>query len=280
MSQVQPSTIRQLFAMHLLLALAPLGLGVMPINYWTLPIAWSLGSVPFSQIMLLSIWVGMTKSRRPIIKFVLAASWGIFLALVLAWPQVLMTAGAQFREFESAFLNFLCVLLILLAFTSSLLASATRLTGTIDISQETEFPPVVSRFRFSLLALLAFATAIALLFGLVRISRANIATAGLAATIMEFTLGAVVFSLNTLVAVWATMGPRHVGRRLGVLFLVSVMLGGSFAIGTYSSYSTEPWWLIVSFPLVIIVPMAIVALTLLSLRRLGFRLVPPKPRVS
>lgn len=280
MSQVQPSAIRQLVALHLLLALAPLGMGVIPISYWTLPLAWCLESMPISQVMLLSIWVGMIKTRRLFLKLILAGSGATFLAFWLAWAQVLIAAWAPFEAFGPAFLNFVCVLLVLLAVTSLVLAGASRLIGMILIPQDSDTPPAEPQYRFSLFTLLAFATATAVLLGLVRISRVNTASFGTAATFMEFTLGAVVYSLNTLVAVWAALGPGHVGRRLGVVFLLSVVLGYCFAIGTYSSFSTEPWWLFVSFPLVIIVPTAIVALTLLYLRGLGFRLIPPQPDVS
>jgi hypothetical protein len=263
-------------AVHLLLAMVPLGMGFMPIDYRTLPIVLGLASIPFSQIMLLSIWVGMIATGKLLQKAFITAIAGAFLACWCAWGEVMMSTDASVGATVSVFLRIFCVFLLLLAILSAVMAGMSRLVGTIRLPHSSDLPLAEPRFRFSLFTLLAVATTSALILGLVRASRDTVGSQDIMASVVELTLGAIIFALNTLVAIWATLGSGHVGRRLCLVFFVSVLLGFSFAIGTGMSSFGEPWWLFLSFPLVVIVPTTIVALSLLYLRRLGFRLVPPQ----
>jgi hypothetical protein len=137
-------------------------------------------------------------------------------------------------------------------------------------------PVAEPRFHFSLLTLLAISTVLALLLGLVRMSRMREPAEMETEHVVDYLLALVIYGLNTLATIWATLGLGRVKRRLSLVLFIAVMLGFSFAIGVGNSPLSEPWWLFISLPVVVVLPTTIVALSLLYLRRLGFRLVPPQ----
>ncbi len=147
--------------------------------------------------------------------------------------------------------------------------------GTIRFTKDTDLPSTEPRFHYSLFALLAVSTATALVLGLVRMSRAEIAS-DLSQTVVYTLLVIVVFALNMLAIIWATLGKGHVKPRLLAVFLVSIILGFSISVSASQSPFSEPWWLFFFGPLIVVIPTAIVACTLLWMRRIGFRLVAPR----
>lgn len=168
----------------------------------------------------------------------------------------------------------LAVMLGIVAVLSAVMAGTSRLLGTIRFTKDTDLPSTEPRFHYSLFALLAVSTATALVLGLVRMSRVEIASDQ--SQTVSILLAIVVFALNMLAIIWATLGAGHVKRRLSGVFVIAILLGLSMAIAVGNSPYSQPWWLFISTSLIVLVPTSITALTLLYLRRLGFRLIAPQ----
>lgn len=279
MSSSQRGSFLGLIAVHSVLAIAPLMAALLFRDFpdlRLLPIIWALYSIPFSQIMLLSVWVGMVSFGNFLPRVLLAA---IATALLAAW----ITAGRVYGPAnppESTATHFFQVFALLLAITavlSAAVAGTSRLVGTISFTRDTS-DTTEPRFHFSVFALLVVLTATALVLGLVRASR--IATASGQSETVSYMLAVVVFALNMLTTIWATLGAGHVKRRLLAVFLVSIVLGFSMYVGVGNSPHLEPWWLFASGSLIVVVPTAIVACTLLWLRWIGYRLVAPQTKLG
>ncbi len=272
MSRARPSAICPLVAVHLVLATAPVGAAVLLSDFndvRMLPFIWALSSIPFSQLMLLSIWVGMAAGRvLPKILLVILAT-----ALLVVWITFGQVLGSTEPppSLVSIFVLNLAIMLGIVAVLSVAMAGTSRLVGTIRFANDTDLPANEPRLHYSLFALLAISTATALVLGLVRLSRMEIESEQ--SQTAEYLLAVVVFALNMLTTIWATFGKGHVKRRLLAVFLVSICLGFSMWVGAGNSPFSEPWWLFCSGALIVVVPTAVVACTLLWLRGIGFRLV-------
>ncbi len=265
-----PTALKVLVSAHLVLAVAPLGGAFLPFDIRTLPIIWVLASIPISQVMLLSTWLGMAEGK--ILRKLAAAAVAIsFLSIWLVLGQGLMSTEVTLNLILSAYWKSLGMLLVFLAILSAVMAGASRLAGVIRFANDANLLSAETRFKYSLFALLTVTTAAALILGLVRVSRANIADDGMVA---QTALGIVVFVTNMLATIWATLGTGHVVRRLLAVYFVSIVLGISLAIGSGNSLETGPWWLFASMSLIVVVPTTIVAVTLLVLRAQGYRLLP------
>jgi hypothetical protein len=201
-----------------------------------------------------------------------------FLAVWHAAAQVLMAPSQTFAVAVLDYLQNFVMIGLLATLLSLALFGVSRLIGTIRPPEEGDLPLAEPRFHFSLLALLAIATSLAVLLGLVRITRTTVRSGGEGEGAADYLLVIVVYGLNTLATLWATLGPGHVWRRLGVVLFVSVLLGLCFAVAMGNSPEMGGWWFFLSHSVVVVVPSVIVALTLLYLRRLGFRWIPLSAR--
>jgi len=270
MSQLQSSKLYALVAVHVVLAIAPLGEALVPSGKWTLPLLWSLASIPLSQLMLLSAWLGMTRGNT-IRRIVIAVLATLYIAFWPSLGEFLRLAEVFRRPLPSINLQFTWIMLLFLASLSAVMMGARRFVGTIHFASRSDARCGELHSQYSLIALLAVTTATALILGLVRGSR----TGGVdGVTIAQYLLAVVVFVVNILATIWATLGAGHVVRRIAAVYCVSLMLGLSWANGAGYSLDTKPWWLFPLSSLILIVPTTIVVVTLLVIRSLGYRLLP------
>jgi len=168
-------------------------------------------------------------------------------------------------------------MLVFLAILSAVTAGASRFVGTIHFASKTDTHCGEARSQYSLIALFAVTTATALILGLVRGSR----TGGVdGVTIAHYSLAVVVFVVNILATIWATLGTGNVVRRIAAVFFISLMLGLSWANGAGYSLDTKPWWLFPLSSLILVVPTTIILATLLVIRNLGYRLLSQHELVS
>ncbi len=257
---------KRVIAAHCLLGVAPAFMPLVVADIRYLPILWSLTSVTVSQLMLVSVYLGMTAGKASN-KLLAAATAATYLAIWPAIGEYFTLTERSAVSFGVSYLRFLGADAAALVILALLLAGAGRILGYIQLSP----PAVVSpqpRLQFSLLALLVTMSAVALLIGLVRASRLVGPTSFAG---FHYLLTAVVFAINTLAAVWATLGYGAVTWRLITVLLVSATLG--ISIGVAGSLDTIRWWLLASSSLLTLLPTAILAFTLLCFRGLGFRLV-------
>ncbi len=282
MTSTQRKAVRGLVAVHLVLATAPLGAELLGdfIDLRMVPLKWVLSStlIPFSQIMLLSIWVGMAATARKLPKILLAILATAFIAVWVTSGEVLGSTKPPI-SMVSLYFGHLAIMLGIFAVLSAVMVGTSLLVGTIRFTKDTDLPSAEPRFRNSLFALLVVSTATALVLGLVHMSRVESESNPFpAAAGMSLLLGMVVFALNMLTTIWATLGAGHVKRRLLAAFLISLILGISMSVGTGRSLFSELWWSFVSDSLSVVLLAAVMACTLLWIRRIGFRLVPARAK--
>lgn len=270
MLQAWSSTFYILVGVHLVVAIAPLGMAFVPFDIQTLPIIWGLASIPIAQVMLMSTWIGMTTGN--LIRKMASSTLAIlYISFWSALGQVFMSSEATTDLIIPVYLQNTAFLLVFLAVLSMGLAGASRLVGSIRFAKEADLQLANPQFRYSLASLLALTTTTSLILGLVRASNAS-ANDGLMVAL--YLLAIVVFAVNILATIWATLGDGRVVRRLFAVFFVSAALGISIAIGAGNSLETGPLWLFASHSLIVVVPTSIVAITLLVTRTLGCRLLP------
>ncbi len=261
-----------LVAVHLLLAILPLGIAFIPFDSQMLPLMWALSSLPFSQLMLLSMWLGMTPGKL----FPKAILASLAVSYLVIWPaagSVLMSSEASVASFFPEYLRIVLSVLPMLAILSVVMVSASFLVGSICYRKDRDRLLMNPRIQFSLFAILALCTIICVLLGLVRLSRENSASENSPIVVVQMLLVVVVFALNLLATIWATLGTGRVMYRLAIVYVLAVLLGFSMAVGAGQSPFSEPWWLFAGSSLIVLVPTTVVALTLLYVRKLGFRLV-------
>ena len=280
MTGTQRQAVRGLIAVHLVLATAPLGAELLGDFYdlRMVPLKWVLSStlIPFSQIMLLSIWVGMAATPRRLPKILLAILATAFIAVWVTSGEVLGSTKPPI-SMVSLYFGHLAIMLGIFAVLSAVMVGTSLLVGTIRFTKDTDLPSAEPRFRNSLFALLVVSTAPALVLGLVYMSRVESESNSFPAVGgVSLLLTMVVFALNMLTTIWATLGAGHVKRRLLAVFLVSIILGISMSVGTGRSLFSERWWSFVSDSLLVVLLTALMACTLLWIRRIGFRLVAPR----
>jgi len=270
MHQILTSKFNAIVVVHLAIAVAPLGMAFVPPDIRTLPVLWGLASIPLSQIMLLSVWLGMTRGSA-ICRIAIAILAVLYITIWPSLGEILMRDEETPNPMPSVYWQYTGVMLVFLAVLSAVMAGAKRVVGFICFTSKADALSTETRSQYSLFTLLAMTTATAMILGLVRSSQTSSADGII---IAQYLLAIVVLVVNVVVTVWATLGTGHVVRRLVLVFLVSTMLGLALAIGAGNSLDTGPWWLLTASSLILVVPTTIVAVTLLVIRTLGYRLQP------
>jgi hypothetical protein len=255
-------------AVHaVVLALAQLGVGFVPLGISTVWLVWAVASVALSQVILLSVYVGMLPGN--ILKKLLIALVGI------AYIAACQTMGAGLRggmtspfSFGSLCLPFVGMDTGTFLFFAVLLACARKMIGAIRILEGPDPALLHTRPQFSLLALLLATSLACLVLGLVRSVRM---AESHVTTLAHYLLFAVAFGGNVVATVWSTLAVGSIRWKLTVVVAVSLMLG--LALGVSFRHDTVGWSLLAFTPLVTLIPTAIVGATLLCIRSLGFRLI-------
>jgi len=263
------SHIKIIFLVHFVLALAPIGMRFAPPNVSALPVIWALASVNVAQLMLLSIYVaifaGDTRYR------LLVATLGvIYIGICQVIGQLGMDSGTPLISLGGAYLRYVGADAGIFVVLTGVLVRARKAVGSIRRVRVIPPRPVATRPQFSLLTILLVLSMTALVMGLVRSSRMADEPGHTIAYVVQYVLFAIVFGTNIVATVWATLGTGSIPGKLTIVFAVSGILG--LSIGVSARHDTIGWWLLASSPLLTLIPTVIVALTLLSLRPLGFRL--------
>ena len=100
------SRVKSVLAVHFVLALAPLGMPLVPLDMRFLSMLWVLASVPLSQLMLLSIYLGMTVGKLKN-KFLVATAAVLFLGIWPAMGEYLMATDRSTASFGTSYLRLL-----------------------------------------------------------------------------------------------------------------------------------------------------------------------------
>ncbi len=263
------SYLKTILVVHAVLAIAPFGIRFVPPHVSALPVIWALASITLSQLMLLAIYLGMFADRtRNRLGFVAVGI--VYLGACQVISQQAMDASTPIVSIAGAYLGYVGMDAGILFVITGVLACTRRVTGSVRRMREIPPNPVNTRPQYSLLALLLVLSLAALVMGLVRSSRMADEPSNAAAMVVQYVLFATVFSTNIVATVWATLGIGSVPRKLTAVVAVSVILGLSLGVG--ARHDAIGWWLLAWSSLMTLIPTAIIASTLLSLRPLGFRL--------
>ncbi len=263
------------FAVHVALALAPLGMAFVPLTVAALPLLWLVALIPLSQIVLLSVWLVLTP-RFGVRKIIATMGVLSFLAIWRTIAEYVVSTGStsigwSFLATVYMYLAFLLFLCLVMAGLRRKVGTIGRIAGPIaDEGESTSHGP----FQYSLFALLVVSSTVALILSLVQTSRLPDGPDSMVVIAASVALMFLVFAINMLTAIWAALGAGRPSRRLVVVFFVSIVLGLTLASAMSHDQSGLGWWFFVSSSLTWAAPTVIVVLSLLFFRRRGYRLAP------
>jgi hypothetical protein len=275
-----PRNLYVFFAVQVVLAVVP----VWSIKWYpSLPdgILFFLTSIQPSQIMLLSIWLGLTPgfNVRKIAAAIMATCFLVVVSGIHFAPAV------NFADIEinrtillfgllnncAWYLAELIVFSLVMVAVRRKLGIIRRIDDNIDCSRK-------KTFQYSFFSLLTLLSLTALILAVVHAFRFTDGPPSYLLYLAYLALKYVVFAINMLAALWATLGIGKAPRRIAVVFFVSVILGFSVALaGPFGSFFREfTFSKLISLSYLaapLVVPTVIVVFSLLFFRRRGFRLV-------
>lgn len=260
--------LRILVAIHAMLALAPLLMPLVPFSMTTAPLLWLLSSVTLAQIMLLAIWLGLTRGtlRAKLIGAIVAT---LYFSLWQVLANHLMAPNGSFVAAAGQYLTQTGMVLLFLAIIGGALKFSRRFLGCIQLESSGGSTCPASGSQYSLFALLVITTVAALLMGLAQHARVHkqetVSWASHAVMLLALLL-------NGLAAVWATLSQKLRKLHVALVFLVAILLGFTLSLATGNWDADLPIWFPLCVAMILVPPTAIVILTLLYVRRLGYRL--------
>lgn len=254
---------------HLVIAMAPVTLGLVTFSRYSLPYLWDVSSVPFAQIMLLAMWIGLGQGK-PLQKLAAAALSATYISFWHALGTKLL--GGQSRLVE-IFLSECIQMLAILAVLSGVMFCMRRWLGQIQHFADPEPLDASAQTRYSLFTALGMTTAGSLFMALFRISMERGVSESNTAVVAHILLIMTTLSLLLISFIWAALAPGMVHYRISAIGVLAVLLGVSLAISAGHTPEQGGWWMLAGATLIVIVPATIVCGSLLFLRGGGYRLV-------
>src|SRR5262249_5261444 len=128
------------------------------------------------------------------------------------------------------------------------------------------------RLQFSMLQVMVVVSTVAVVLSLMRVTRAAFGHDPYNwESVAIYSFMFIAFLVNTACAAFAALGTGRVGRNVGWVLGVAVLLGVATAFAMHNE--TNDGWLFGSSMLIMIVPTVIVLVSLLVVRSCGYRLV-------
>jgi hypothetical protein len=230
---------------------------------------WALISLPFGTMMTLSVWVGLGRTR-----FLWRVLIGLTASFYLAvWPFANNSASLPGRlsgEWFTGYLEAVGPYSILLFLFSGVFMLIGRRFSLAHIERDA-IPPHRQELRFSMLQVLAVMSIVALVLSLMRATRES--HGGADSTWDWLVLDAfvfVIFIVNTACAAFAALGLGKVTRNVGMVLVVSIILGIAMAIAMRSDDMPSLFAINI---LIAFVSTATTLVSLLIVRSCGYRLI-------
>jgi hypothetical protein len=267
--------LRWLIAAHVVLGAIPVLSVFVPPDVRFLPVLWALWSVLLAQLMLLAFWAAMGGNRG--IGRLLGALGGC--AYVAVWPVLVSILSPYSAEASAGewILGYLTMLLLdtgmVLLLAGGCLIMRRWFVELHRLPQPTDNagPPC---FRYSILHLLVVTSVVAVVLGLMRSARQDDSLATQWYSLASYALPIVVFLVNLVCAMRATLEPGRIRLKVSLVFVVAILLGIAQAFADRND--KVAWWLFPCFVLVMALPTAIVVASLLVVRSCGYRLIPQR----
>jgi hypothetical protein len=258
-----------LIIVHLIIATLPVTLGLVTFSQYSLPYIWAVSSVPFAQIMLLAIWIGIGQSK--LLNKVVTALLGV--AYISFWFGI----GTSFLDSESLrledFVRNSMQILAILAVVSLVIFGLRRWLGRIYHYVDPKLLDASAQTRYSLFTALGLTTAGAFCMALFRISTDLDDIESSYATIAHIILIMTTLALMSVSIIWAALAPGPVRYRITAIAVLVVLLGASLAVSAGHTPEQGGWLMLAAATVIVVVPAMIVCGSLLFLRAGGYRLV-------
>jgi hypothetical protein len=254
---------------HLIIAMAPVTLGLVTFSRYSLPYLWAVSSIPFAQIMLLTMWVGLGQGKL-LYNLAIAILATIYISFWDILGTKLFGGGITLVEI---FIRDCLEMLATLAVLTGVMLGIRRWLGRIQHVTDPTILDASAQTRYSLFAALGVTTAGSFFMALFRISMERDGSESSAATIAHILLIMTTLSLMSISTIWAALAPGVVGYRIAAIAVLAVLLGVSLAISAGNTPAQGGWCMLAGATLVVVVPATIVCGSLLFLRGGGYRLV-------
>jgi hypothetical protein len=258
-----------LVVVHLMIAVLPVTLGLVTFSQYSLPYIWAISSVPFSQVMLLAIWIGIGQSK---LSYKVAAA-----LLAVGYISFWFGIGTSFLSSERLrledFVRDSMQILAILAVVSLMIFGLRRWLGQIYYYVDPELLDATAKTRYSLFTALGLTTAGAFCMALFRISIEVDDIESSYATIAHILLIMTTFALMSVSIIWAALAPGIVRYRITAIAFLAALLGITLAVSAGNTPEQGGWWMLAGATLIVLIPTAIVCGSLLFLRGGGYRLV-------
>jgi hypothetical protein len=254
---------------HLVLAMVPVTLGLVTLGKYSLPYLWAVSSVPFAQIMLLAMWIGLG-TGKPFHKLATAALSAIYISFWHALGTNLL--GGESRLVE-IFLRDCIQMLAILAVLSGVMYCLRRWLGQIQHFADLELLDAAEQTRYSLLTALGMTTAGSLFMALFSISMEKGESESSTVVVAHILLIMMTLCLLLVSSIWAALAPGIVRYRSATAAVLAILLGVTLAVSAGHTPAQGGWWMLAAATLIVVVPAAIVCGSLLFLRGGGYRLV-------
>lgn len=258
-----------LVVVHLMIATLPVTLGLVTFSQYSLAYLWAVSSIPFAQIMLLAVWIGLTQGTL-LNKLVVA---GVSVAYIAFWHALgTHTMGGE-SHLTDLVLRECAIMLPMMAVFSAVMLGMRRWLGSIESSYDPESLDAQAQKKYSLFTALSVTTASAFFMALFRISSARDESDSSFAVVAHILLVVTAFSLLLISTIWAALAPGIVRYRVMAIALLAVLLGVSLAVSAGHTPAQGGWLMLAAATSIVVVPATIVCGSLLFLRGGGYRIV-------
>jgi hypothetical protein len=254
---------------HLIIAMAPVTLGLVTFSQYSLPYLWAVSSVPFAQIMLLAMWIGLG-TGKPFHKLATAALSAIYISFWHALGTKLLGGESWLVEI---FLRDGMQMLAILAVLSGVMFCLRRWLGQIQHFVDPQPLDTAAQTRYSLFTALSMSTAGSLFMALFSISMEKGESESSTAVVAHIMLIMATLCLLLVSSIWAALAPGIVRYRIAAIAVLAALLGVSLAVSAGHTPAQGGWLMLAAASLIVVVPAAIVCGSLLYLRAGGYRLV-------
>jgi hypothetical protein len=261
---------RWLIGTHAVLAMAPLLGTSFRTDMRMLPLIWTLISLPFGGLMSLSVWVGMGRTRL-LWRIAIGLTVSFYLAI---WPYFNESASSsesmRTDQWIIRYLEAVAPFSILLFLFSGVFMLIGLRFKLAHVGRDA-MPPHRQGFQFSMLQIMVVMSIVALVLSLVRATRES--HGGVNSTWDWLVVNAfvfVMFIVNTACAAFAALSPGNVKWNVGMVLVVSIVLGIATAIAMRND---DMPWLFAGSMLIAFVPTVTALISLLVVRSCGWRLI-------
>jgi hypothetical protein len=211
---------------HLVIAMVPTTMGFVTFSQYSLPYLWAVSSVPFAQIMLLAMWIGLG-TGKPFHKLATAALSAIYISFWHALGTKLLGGESRLAEI---LLRDGMQMLAILAVLSEVMFCLRRWLGQFQHFVDPQPLDASAQTRYSLFTALGMSTAGSLFMALFSSSMEKCESESSTAVVAHILLIMATLCLLLVSSIWAALAPGMVRYRIAAIAVLAALLGISLAV--------------------------------------------------